>query len=68
LTQPTTTLSIKTAAADAIAVAPTTRSRSARGGVGLVVAAAALAGTCRDSSVVAVFRCDLISYSFVAVG
>ena len=55
--------SITSDAANAIAVAPTTRSRSARVGVGPVVAAAALTGTCRDSSAVAVFRGDLISYS-----
>ena len=60
--------SITSDAANAIAVAPTTRSRSARVGVGPVVAAAALTGTCRDSSSVAVFRGDLISYSFVALG
>ena len=54
--------------ADAIAAAPTTRTRSARVGAGSVVAAAAPTGTCRDSDAVAVFCHELISYSFVAVG
>ena len=63
-TQPTTTLSIKTAAADAIAAAPTTQLGSARVGVGPVVAATAPTGTCRDSCPVGVFCGDLISYSF----
>ena len=59
---------ITTNAADAIAVAPTTHVRSARVGVGPVVAATALTGACRDSCAAAVLRGDLISYSFVAVG
>jgi hypothetical protein len=59
--------SITSDAANAIAVAPTTRSRSARTGTGSVVATAALTGACRDSCAVAVLRGDLISYSFVAV-
>jgi hypothetical protein len=61
-------LSMTTDAATAIAVAPTTRTRSARVGAGSVVAAAAPTGTYRDSDAVAVFCRELISYSFVAVG
>src|SRR6476619_1692796 len=51
-------------ATNAIAAAPTTRSPNAGVGIGPLVATAALAGTCWDSTALSLLCGDLISYSF----
>src|SRR5688572_12657233 len=51
-------------ATNAIAAAPTTRSPNAGVGIGPLVATAALAGTCWDSTALSRLCGDLISYSF----
>src|SRR4029077_17406516 len=51
-------------ATNAIAAAPTTRSPNAGVGIGPLVATAALAGTCWDSTALSLLCGNLISYSF----